>query len=80
MKKFDDQDIPGAKPDGSDPVLRLVIPRPALARGARDEGLRALVGFAIGRGYYEHWNKANGPGVAACKSNDFPTDKDGDSN
>ena len=80
MRKFDDQDVPGANPDGSDPVLRLVVPRPALAHSTRDESLRALVDFAIGRGYYEHWNNAAGPGVTACKSKDFPTDKDGDSN
>jgi hypothetical protein len=81
MRKFDDQDVPGANPDGTGPVLRLVVPRPpALARSTRDAGLRALVDFAIGRGYYEHWNNAAGPGVTACKSKDFPTDKDGDSN
>ena len=80
MRKFDDQDGRGANPEGSDPVIRLVIPRPALVRGTRDEGLKALVDFAIGRGYYERWNSGPGPGVAHSKTQGFPTDKDRDSN
>jgi hypothetical protein len=84
MRKFDDQAVQNADPAGSagpepdpDPVFRLVMPAPAAGRSAN---LRALVDFAIGRGYYEHWNNAAGPGVTACKSKDFPTDRDGDSN
>jgi hypothetical protein len=57
MRKFDDQDVQGADPEGSGPVLRLVVPQAPAARSASGAGLKALVGFAIGRGYYEHWNR-----------------------
>jgi len=82
MRKFDDQEVSASGPAdtgvaGSDPVIRLVVPRPTPARSA---GLKALVDFAIDRGYYAHWNSTAGPGVTHCKSKDFPTDKDGDSN
>lgn len=61
MRKFDDQDVPGANPDGTEPVLRLVMPRPlADARSASAEDLKALVSFAVRRGYHEHWNNAAG--------------------
>jgi hypothetical protein len=82
MRKFDDQEAPGATPAvavGSEPVLRLVVPRPAAAVSASDAGLKALVDFAIGRGYYERWNSGAGPGVTHSKTKDFPTDKNGDS-
>lgn len=77
MRKFDDQDVSGANPDGTEPVLRLVVPGPlADARSAAAEGLKALVSFAVRRGYHEHWNSAAGLGVTPCKSKDFPTDRD----
>lgn len=83
MRKFEDQEVPRAKPDetvGAGPVLRLAVPRPpAPACGSSDEGLKALVGFAIGRGYYERWNKVSGHGVTPCTGKDFPAGKDGDS-
>ena len=83
MRKFDDQEVQRAEPDeavGTDPVLRLAVPRPpAFACSASDASLKALVGFAIGRGYYERWNKASEHGVTPCTSKDFPTHKDGDS-
>lgn len=83
MKKFDDQDVQSAGPaesGGAEPVLRLVAPRPPAGnRSASGEGLRALVGFAVGRGYHEHWNSTAGLGVTPCKTKDFPTDKGGDS-
>ena len=83
MRKFDDKETQSAGPADagcSEPVLRLVVPRlPAGARSASGEGLRALVGFAIGRGYHEHWNGAARPAVTPCKSKDFPKDKDADS-
>jgi hypothetical protein len=80
MRKFDDQDQQGASPGGSEPIIRLAAPRPA-ARvcSASSEGLKALVGFAIGRGYYERWNNPAELGVTPCKSKVFPTDKGGDS-
>jgi hypothetical protein len=83
MRKFDDQEAPGATPAGAvgaEPVLRLVVPRPAAAVSASGAGLKALVEFAVGRGYYERWNSGPGPGVTHRKNQDFPTDKDGDSN
>jgi hypothetical protein len=80
MRKFDDQEQQGANPGSNEPVIRLAVPRPpALARSASDEGLKALVGFAIGRGYYERWNNPVELRVTPCKSKVFPTDKGGDS-
>lgn len=80
MRKFDDQDQQGTNPDGSEPIIRLAAPQPtALARSASDEGLKTLVGFAIGRGYYERWNNPSERRVTPCKSKVFPTDKGGDS-
>jgi hypothetical protein len=76
MRKFDDQDESVANPAGAEPVIRLVVPPAAVARSASQESLKALVGFAIGRGYHEHWNNAAGLGVTPCKSKDFPTDRD----
>jgi hypothetical protein len=57
MRKFDGQAVrPADSPDpaGGAPLLKLVTPPP---RVASTEGLRALVGFAISRGYYQAWNK-----------------------
>jgi hypothetical protein len=81
MRKFDDQDVQETNSGDSGPVLRLVVPSPpAFPRSTGDERLTALVDFAIGRGYYEHWNGAAGPGETDCKSKDLPTDNGGDSN
>jgi hypothetical protein len=76
MRKFDDQVAPGLdSPEaaGGAPLLRLVTPAVRLAPPA--EGLRALVGFAISRGYYQAWNKSSEGSVRRCSSTDFPTDR-----
>ena len=80
MRKFDDEAAPRLDPAdtaGGAPVLRLVTPPARLAPSG--EGLRALVGFAISRGYYQAWNKSSEGGVRHCSSTDFPTDRVGDS-
>lgn len=63
MRKFDGEAAPlPDSPDaaGGAPLLRLVTTAQLAPSG---EGLRALVGFAISRGYYQAWNKSSEDGV-----------------
>ena len=63
MKKFDCEAAPvPVSPDaaGGAPLLRLVT---TAQRAPSGDGLRALVGFAISRGYYQAWNKSSDDGV-----------------
>ena len=63
MRKFEGEAVPlPVSPDaaGAAPLLSLVTPA---QRAPSAEGLRALVGFAISRGYYQAWNKSSDDGV-----------------
>ncbi len=76
MRKTDDE-APRATPapDGGGEILRLEAKAAAASRSAPSTPeLRTLVRFAIGRGYYETWNKPAEPGVRPCPSGKTSTD------
>lgn len=76
MRKTDDEAPRAAPaPEAGTEILRLeakasIAPRSSLSTPE----LRSLVRFAMGRGYYESWNKSPETGVTPCQSGETSTD------